>query len=171
MIGKKMQEAINEQIKEELGSAYLYLSMAAYFHSKGLDGMAHWMRIQTQEEMVHAMKFFDHIVERDGRAILLALDQPKTSWSSPLEAFQEAYKHEQYITSRINDLVKLANRENDNAAAIMLQWFVTEQVEEEKSAHEMVQKLKLMADAPGGMYMLDSEMGKRVFTPAASEGE
>ena len=173
MIGKKMQEAINEQIKEELGSAYLYLSMAAYFHSKGLDGMAHWMRIQTQEEMVHAMKFFDHIVERDGRAILLALDQPKTSWSSPLEAFQEAYKHEQYITSRINDLVKLANRENDNAAAIMLQWFVTEQVEEEASTSKVAQMLELIGDSGQGLLMLDRELGTRIplVTLPATEGE
>jgi len=129
MIGKKMQDAINEQIKEELGSAYIYLSMAAYFHSKGLDGMAHWMRAQTQEEMMHAMKFLDHIVGRDGKVELLALDQPKIEWSSPLEAFQDAYKHEQYITGRIDNLVKLAAEENDNAAAIMLQWFVTEHLE------------------------------------------
>lgn len=162
MIGKKMQDALNEQIKEELGSAYLYLSMVAYFHSKGLDGMAHWMRCQTQEEMMHAMKFYDHIVERDGRAELLALDKPKTDWDSPLQAFQEAYKHEQFITSRINDLVSLANKENDNASAIMLQWFVTEQVEEEASASKIAQDLEIIGDSGHGLLMMDRELSSRV---------
>ena len=161
MIGKKMQDAINEQIKEELGSAYIYLSMEAYFHSKGLDGMAHWMRAQTQEEMMHAMKFLDHIVGRDGKVELLALDQPKIEWSSPLEAFQDAYKHEQYITGRIDNLVKLAAEENDNAAAIMLQWFVTEQVEEEASTSKVAQMLEMIGDSGHGLIMLDRELGAR----------
>lgn len=173
MIGKKMQGALNEQIKEELGSAYIYLSMAAYFHSKGLDGMAHWMHVQTQEEMMHAMRFFDHVVGRDGRAELLALEQPKTDWSSPLEAFQDAYKHEQYITGRINDLVKIAAEENDNAAAIMLQWFVTEQVEEEASTSKVVQMLEMIGDSGHGLIMLDRELGARppLVTLPVTEGE
>jgi ferritin len=161
MIGKKMQDALNEQIKEELESAYLYLSAAAYFHFAGFDGMAKWMTVQAEEEREHAMKFFDHIVERDGRVELLALDQPKKEWTSPLEAFQDAYKHEQYITGRINDLVKLAAEENDNPAAIMLQWFVTEQVEEEASASKIVQMLERIGDAGHGLIMLDYELGKR----------
>jgi len=162
MIGKRMQDAINEQIKEELASAYIYTSMAAYFHSKGLDGMAHWMHAQTQEEMLHARKFFGHIVERDGRVELLAIDQPKIEWASPLEAFQDAYKHEQYITSRINDLVKIAREEEDNAAAIMLQWFVTEQIEEEASASKVVHELEMVGDSGHGLLMLDRELSSRI---------
>jgi ferritin len=161
MIGKKMQDAMNEQLKEEMGSAHLYLSVAAYFHSVGLDGMAHWMRVQTQEEMGHVMKFFDHIVGRQGRVELLALDQPKREWSSPLEAFQDAYKHEQYITGRINDLVKLAAEENDNPASAFLQWFVTEQVEEEASTSKIVQILERIGDSGSGLIMLDRGLGER----------
>ena len=161
MIGKKMQDAINEQIKEELGSAYIYLSMAAYFHSEGLDGMAHWMRAQTQEEMVHAMKFYDHLVERDGVIELLEIEKPQKVWKSPLDVFQTAYKHEQYITGRINDLVQLAAKENDNAAAIMLQWFVTEQVEEEASTSKVAQDLKVAGDSGQAILMLDRELATR----------
>jgi ferritin len=171
MISKKMEQALNEQINAELYSAYLYLSMAAYFESQDLPGFGNWMRVQTQEEMMHAMKIYDYVHERGGRVLLQAIAQPATEWDSPLAAFEVTYEHEQAVTGRINDLVDLAIKEKDHATNSFLQWFVTEQVEEEKSAHEMVQKLKLMADAPGGMYMLDCEMGKRVFTPAASEGE
>ncbi|MFC1717001.1 ferritin [Candidatus Poribacteria bacterium] len=173
MIGKKMQAAINEQIKEELGSAHLYLSMAAYFHSKGFDGMGHWMRCQTQEEMMHAMKLYDHLVERDGRVELLGLDQPRTAWKSPLEAFQEAYEHEQHITGRINDLVSIAAKENDNASAAMLQWFVTEQVEEEASTSKVAQDLAIVGDSGHGLLMLDRELAARlplVTLPTAEGG-
>jgi len=164
MIGKKIQEAMNEQIKHELESAYLYLSMAAYFHSEGLDGMAQWMRAQTQEEIVHAMKFFDHIKERDGRVELLPLAQPKGEWASPLQAFQEAYQHEQFITSKIDDLVKLAAAEGDHAAGILLQWFVTEQVEEESSTSKVAQMLERIGDSGHGLIMLDRELEARTFT-------
>jgi len=173
MIGERMQKAINEQIQAELGSAYIYLSMAAYFHDKGLDGMAHWMRAQTQEEMVHAIKFYDHLIERDGRVELLEIDKPKKVWKSPLDAFQTAYKHEQYITGRINNLVKIAAEENDNAAAIMLQWFVTEQVEEEANTSKVVHDLEVAADSGQAILMLDRELATRVqlftlpITPAA----
>lgn len=171
MINKKIQEVFNQQIKHEFDSAYLYLSMAGYFHSLGLDGMAQWMRVQTQEEMVHAMKFFDHLKDRDGHIELLALDKPKTEWASPLNAFEEAYKHEQFITGKINDLVKIARDENDNAAGILLQWFVTEQVEEEQSTSKVAQELKLVGNEGQGVLMLDRELGTRVFTmppPAGS---
>ena len=173
MIGKKMQDAINEQIKEELGSAYLYLSMEAFFSSKGLDGMAHWMRCQTQEEMMHAMKLYDSVVERDGRVELLALDKPQMDWKSPLAAFQAAYKHEQFITDRINGLVSLANKENDNASAIMLHWFVTEQVEEEASTSKVAQDLEIAGDSGQGILMLDRELGARIpiVTLPAAGGE
>jgi len=170
MISEKIQQAFNDQINAETHSAYLYWSMVAYFESINLTGFASWMRCQVQEEMVHATKFFDFINERGGRVGLTAIEAPATEWDSPLAAFEAAYTHEQYITGRINDLVQLAREENDHAAEIFLQWFVTEQVEEEASADEVVQQLKLMAGAPGGLFMLDRELGQRVFAPPAAEG-
>ena len=168
MISKKMRKAINDQINAELHSAYLYLSMVSYFKSLNLDGFAQWMTVQTQEELAHAMKFFNFVLDRGGKALLAPIAGPDTEWDSPLAAFEAAYKHEQYITSRIDDLVTLARQEGDNAAEIMLQWYVTEQVEEEASADGVVQKLKMMAGAPGGMFMLDRELGARVFTAPAA---
>jgi ferritin len=165
MIGDKMQSALNEQIKEELESAYIYLSMAAYFHRKGMDGMASWMRNQTMEEMAHAMKLFDHIVERDGRVKLLPVNIKKTEWESPLEAFQDGYKHEQYITGKIHDLVSLAREERDFAADDLLRWFVDEQVEEEATASKIVGDLELVGDNGHALLMIDRELGQRTFTP------
>lgn len=170
MISKKMQDALNEQVNAELYSAYLYLSMVAYFKSINLPGFATWMRVQTQEEIVHAMKIYDYLNERGGRVMLKSIDEPQTEWKSPLAAFEAAYGHEQKVTGLINGLVNLAIEEKDHAANMFLQWFVNEQVEEESNADAIVQKLKLMADAPGGMYMLDNEMGQRVFTPPAAGG-
>jgi len=161
MIGKKMQDALNEQIKNELESAYLYLSMSAYFHDNGLDGMAHWMRVQTREEKNHAMKILDHIADRQGRVELKALPEPKKDWESPLAAFKAAHKHEQFITAKIGELVKLAVAEGDHAASIMLQWFVTEQVEEEANASKIVQMLERIGPSGSGLVMLDRELGKR----------
>ena len=161
MIGQKMQDALNAQIKEEMASAHLYLSMAACFHSIGLDGMAHWMKMQTREEMAHAMKMFEHIIERGGRAEVPGLEQPQKEWPSPLAAFQAAYKHEQYITGKIDGLVALAAAEEDNAAGVMLQWFVNEQVEEEASAAKIVQLLERAGDSGNGLVMLDIQLGKR----------
>jgi ferritin len=170
MIKDKMRDALNQQIKEELESAYLYMSMAAWFHSQGLDGMAQWMKSQTVEEINHAMKFFGHITGRDGRVELLPLGIEKTEWSSPLEAFQDAYKHEQYITGKINELVGLAHQENDYAAHAMLQWFVTEQVEEEASTSKVAHELQLVGGKGDGLLMLDRELGQRMInippTPA-----
>lgn len=161
MIGQKMEKALNEQINAELHSAYLYLSMAAYFHSIGMDGMAQWMKVQEMEEKSHAMKFFQHIIDRQGRVSLTAIPEPQFEWSSPLEAFEAAYKHEQYITGRINNLVKLAAEENDNAAGIMLQWFVTEQVEEEANAAKICDQLKRISNSGSGLIMMDHQLGKR----------
>lgn len=170
MISAKMQETLNNQINSEFYSAYLYLSMAAYFKSTNLDGFANWMRVQSQEELIHAMKMYDHVLERDGRVALQPLKGPETEWSSPLAAFQAAYKHEQSVTAMINKLVDMAVQEKDHATNNFLQWFVSEQVEEEASANEVVQKLKLMKDAPGGLFMLDRELGQRVFTMPPAEG-
>lgn len=165
MISKKMSDAMNEQIKNEFESAYLYLSMVAYFQTEGLDGMAQWMKAQTQEEMLHAMKFFDHINERGGSIVLKPLNILKTQWSSPLDAFKDAHKHEQFITSKINDLMKIAEDENDYAVKVMLDWFVNEQVEEEDTVLKIVQTLERIGDFGHGIIMLDRELNQRVFTP------
>jgi len=161
MITKKMEKALNEQINAELYSAYLYLSMSAYFEAGNLPGFAKWMRIQWQEEVMHGLKIYDYVNERGGRVTLKSIDEPPAKWKSPLDVFQATYKHEQVVTGRINDLVTQAVAEKDHATNAFLQWFVTEQVEEEKSADEIVQKLKRISDAPGGLYMLDKELGQR----------
>lgn len=168
MIGKKMQDAMNEQIKHELESAYLYLAMVAYFRAESLDGMAQWMTVQSQEEVAHAMKFLNHIDKRDGRVELKALSQPQKEWASPLEAFKSAHEHERFITGKINDLVKLASEEGDHAAEIMLQWFVTEQVEEESSTLKVVELLERIGESGHGLIMADRELGTR-SAPAESE--
>jgi ferritin len=161
MISEKIRDAFNEQIKNELYSAYLYLSMAAYFHSLGLNGMARWMKVQATEEIEHAQKFFDHIIEREGRVRLLALEQPRPEWSSPLDAWQNAHKHEQSVTSMINSLVKLAQEEKDNAAMPLLNWFVKEQIEEEASPLKIVQTLTRIGDSRSDLDRVDRELGER----------
>jgi len=171
MISEKMEEALNGQVNAELYSAYLYLSMESYFKSLNLNGFARWMRVQTQEEVAHAMKIYDFVNERGGRVILKAIEGPPTEWDSPLAVFEAVYVHEQKVTGLINDLVDLAIKEKDHATNTFLQWFVNEQVEEESSADEVVQQLKMMENAPGGMFMLDRELGQRIFTPPAAEGE
>jgi ferritin len=170
MISKKMEKALNEQVNAELYSAYLYLSMEAYFKSQNLNGFANWMRVQTQEEMMHAMKIYEFINERGGRITLKVIDGPQTKWDSPLALFKEVYTHEQKVTGLINNLVDLAIEEKDHATNTFLQWFVNEQVEEEASADQVVQQLKMMEKAPGGVFMLDRELGQRVFTPPAAAG-
>ncbi len=171
MINKKMEEALNAQVNAEMYSAYLYLSMESYFKSLNLNGFANWMRVQAQEEMMHAMKIYDYINERGGRVLLKVIEGPPTKWDSPLAVFEAVFKHEQKVTGLINDLVDLAIAEKDHATNSFLQWFVNEQVEEEASADEKVQQLKMMENAPGGMFMLDRELGQRVFTPPAAAGE
>ncbi len=167
MLNEKLEKALNDQLNAEFYSAYLYLSMAAYFRSISLSGFANWMEVQYQEEVAHAMKFYNYINERGGRVIMQAIEAPPTQWESPLAVFEATLKHEQKVTGLINDLVELAIQEHDHATNIFLQWFVTEQVEEEDSASEVVEKLKLMGDARGGLFMLDRELGQRTFTPPA----
>lgn len=169
MLSEKMLEALNKQINAELYSSYLYLSMAAYFESISLSGFAKWMEAQTMEEMAHAKKMYDFVNERGGRVILEAIDKPQTEWSSPLEAFEAAYKHEQFVTGLINDLVDLALQEKDHATNNFLQWFVGEQVEEEASASEIVDKLKLVGDRGNAIFMMDRELGQRNFVMPTSE--
>ncbi len=171
MINEKIRKAFNEQIQHELYSAYLYLSMVSYMHDTGLDGMAEWLRCQTLEEQVHAMKFFDHIVERGGKVDLLAIKKPPLKWKSPLEAFEAAYAHEQFITGKINDLLKLANREKDFASYSLLQWFVDEQVEEEASASKVAQELAMIGKSGNGLLMIDRELGRRTFTMPVNKKE
>lgn len=171
MIKDKVLEALNSQINAEIHSAYLYMSMAAYFKSVNLDGFAGWMDMQVMEELTHAQKFYDFINQRGGRVILTAIEGPKTQWSSPLEAFEDALKHEQYITGRINDLVDIALSEKDHATHIFLQWFVTEQIEEEENVGGVVEQVKMLEGAKGGLFMLDRELGRRKTGASESETE
>jgi ferritin len=164
-----MQEALNGQLNAELYSSYLYLSMAAYFLDLNLGGFANWMRVQAQEEDMHAMKFYNFINERGGRVLLKPIDGPPTEWNSPLAAFEAVLEHEQKVTGLINDLVELALAEHDHATNIFLQWFVTEQVEEEDSANDVIQQIKMVGEAKGGLFMLDRELGQRTFTAPAEE--
>jgi len=172
MLKPNIEEALNKQLNAELFSSYLYLSMSAWFESTNSPGMANWMRIQAQEELTHAMKFFDFIHERDGKVTLVQVDAPKTAWDSPLDAFQAAYEHECKVSGLINGLVDLALQESDHAANAFLQWFVSEQVEEEASALGIVDKLKLVGDNSVALFMVDGELGQRApAAPAASAGE
>ena len=161
MLSKKVQEALNAQLNAEYASSYLYLSMAAYAEVENLKGTAHWFRLQSQEELGHAIKIFDFIVDRGGRVLLTAIDGPGTDWKSPLAVFEATLEHERHVTDRINKLVDLAIAENDHATHSFLQWFVNEQVEEEASVDEIIAQLKLVESAPGGLFLLDRELGQR----------
>ena len=161
MLDKAVQDALNEQIKTELYSAYQYLSMAAYCESANLPGFAHWMRAQAREEVEHAMKFYDFILDRGGRVLLEAIEQPVTEFGSPLEVFERALAHEQKVTATINDLCGLAVGKNDYASQAFLQWFVTEQVEEEKNAVGVVENLKMVGGESEALFLLDRELGGR----------
>jgi len=161
MLSKTLQNAMNDQIKNELYSAYLYLSMSAYFESLNLPGFAHWMRVQAQEEVEHAMKFFDFIHERGGTVTLQAIDQPPAKFKSPLDAFQAAYEHEQEVSKTINEIYALAAQEKDYASQAFLDWFVTEQVEEEKLTAQVVEMLKRAGTEGPALLMLDQQLAAR----------
>jgi len=171
MIDQRMQEALNKQINAEIYSAYLYLSMSAHFQSVNLAGFANWMRVQWQEELAHALKFYDYVNERGGRVVLQAVEAPPSAWDSPLAVFEHVYQHEQKVTGMINKLVDLAVEIRDHATNNVLQWFVAEQVEEEASADEVVQKLKLVGDDPSALFMIDRELAQRVFVAPAAATE
>ena len=164
MLTEKMQTALNGQLNAELYSSYLYLSMNAYFKSVNLEGFANWMHYQAQEELVHSLKFYDFILQRGGKVQLQQVDAPPGEWSSPLAVFEATLEHEQKVTGLINDLVDVAHEERDHASNIFLQWFVSEQVEEEDTAGTLVDKLKLIGKDANGLFMLDTELGQRVFT-------
>ena len=161
MLKDPVEEALNDQINAELYSEYLYLSMAAYYEEEGLAGFASWMRAQADEERAHAMRIYDFVIERDGRVRLDSVDSPPTEWDSPLDAFESAYEHEVEISEMIDDLVSLAREENDNATENMLQWFVAEQVEEEATAQDIVDKLRYVGEDGTGILMVDQELGQR----------
>jgi ferritin len=161
MIGKAMQDAMNEQINKEFYSSYLYLSMAAYFEDKNLMGFAHWMRLQADEEREHAMKFYNFILDRGGRVYLKGIDGPETDWKSNLQVAEEVAAHEEKVTASINNLYDLAQKEKDYPAQVMLQWFISEQVEEEKNAGELVANLKLIEERGTAVLMLDHRLSKR----------
>jgi ferritin len=171
MIKQTIQDAINAQITREMYSSNLYLSMVGYFQNLNLNGFAHWMRIQTQEENAHAMKFFDFLLERGGSLKLGKIDAPPTNWNSVLEAMEAALQHEEKVTKWINELSALAMKESDFATSILLQWFITEQVEEESNANDIIGRLKLIGDSKSGLFMLDSELKTRIYTPIATAGK
>lgn len=161
MISAKVQKAINDQINAEIWSGYMYLSMSAYFETKGLKGFAKWMRLQWEEELGHALKFFDYVNERGGSVELKAIDKVPTMWSSPLEAMKETYNHEQKVTSLIYNIMELAIEEKDFATQSFLKWFVDEQVEEEANASDICTRLEMVADNINGILAIDKELGKR----------
>ena len=171
MLSEKMQAALNGQLNAELYSSYLYLSMNAYFKSINLDGFANWMHIQAQEELMHAIKFYDFINQRGGKVTLQQIAAPPSGWNSPLGVFQATLEHEQKVTGLIHALVDLALAEHDHATNIFLQWFVSEQVEEEESVGGVLEQLKLMGEAKGGLFMIDRELAKRSAGGASAAAE
>jgi ferritin len=161
MMSKKMLDSLNNHLNEEVYSSYLYLSMAAYFEDKNLKGFAGWFRIQSQEEYMHGMKFYDFINQTGGKVNLKAIAAPKTNWKSIMEVFKETLAHEKHITALIDKLVGQAMQEKDYATNNFLQWFVNEQVEEVATVEEIINKLEMIGDNKGGLYMLDRELGAR----------
>ncbi|MBN2806474.1 MAG: ferritin [Prolixibacteraceae bacterium] len=171
MLKEKMQNALNEQINKELYSSYLYLSMSAYAQSMGLQGVANWMKIQAQEELTHANKFFDYIHERNGKVILKAIDAVETEFGNVIDLFKRVLEHEEYVTSLINNLVDISIEVNDHATRSLLMWFVDEQVEEEASVQEIIDNLKMVEGKGQGLFMIDKELSTRVFVDSTQKGK
>ncbi len=163
MLSEKMNKAFNEQINAELYSEYLYLSMKAYFADKNLQGFVNWMDVQVQEEHAHAMGMFDYVIERGGRVELEAIDKPRHDWESPLEVFEHVLEHEEYVTSRINALMDVADEVKDRAALSFLDWYLKEQVEEESNVGGVLATLKMIGDDTKSLLMLDKELATRTF--------
>lgn len=171
MLTPKIQDALNAQVNAELWSAYLYLSMGMHFEAEGLPGVANWFKIQFQEEQAHATIFMNYINQRGGRVELKAIDGVPTSWASPVEAFKDTLAHEQKVTALINALYKAAEEEADYATRDRLAWFISEQVEEENTARELIDKLKMIGDNGMGLYMINTELAARTYTAPAPLGE
>ncbi len=170
MLNEKMKTVLTDQINEEFYSAYLYLSMSAYFSKVGLKGFANWMMVQYKEEMDHGMKMFNYIISRGENVKLQAIKEPLNSWESPLNVFGDTLRHEQHITERINYLIDVAEEVKDRATYNFLQWFIDEQVEEEENDQEIIDKLKLAGENRNVLFMLDKELGARVYTPLVNQG-
>jgi len=164
MLAPKMEDALNEQLNREMYSAYLYMAMSSHCSNKGLKGFANWFMVQYHEEMFHAMKIYEYINLQGGKAVLKALQQPPSTFVSPLEMYTKTLEHEQFITRSINDLMELAMAQKDHASQIFLQWYVTEQVEEESNDNEIIAQLVIIRDDPNGLMMLDRELAGRVTT-------
>lgn len=165
MLSKKLEDAINKQINAELWSAYLYLSMSAHFDNEGLPGFANWFKIQFQEEQEHAIKFMNYMIAKGSKVELQPIEKVDTSWESILSAFEDTLAHERVVTALINDLVSIAREEKDFATDNMLQWFVSEQVEEEDSVQGIIDALNLINNKGYAIYLMDKEMAQRVHTP------
>ena len=161
MLSQAVQDAINDQIHHEFHSAYVYLSMSAYLEAANFTGFAKWMRIQSREEVMHAMKLFDYVNDRNGRVTLKTLEQPMTEWKSVLDVFEQALKHEQKVTAMIHSLYALATKENDYATQVALTWFINEQVEEEATATSVVDRLKIANNDGAALLILDGQLGAR----------
>jgi ferritin len=166
-----MEDALNTHMNAELYSAYLYYSMSAYFEAEGLQGCAHWMRLQALEEMTHVTKFFAYINDRGGRVLMQPIEGPETNWDNPTAVFQATLDHEVTVTGLINKLVDLSLELSDHATNNFLQWFVGEQVEEEATAEEILTKMKRVENSPGGLFQLDAELaGRTVVMPPGFPG-
>lgn len=169
MITKRMEQALNEQINKEFYSAYLYLAMAAYCNKTGLPGAEHWFRIQYSEEIIHMTKMFDYVMQHGGEARLMQIAEPPHEFGSFLEIFQTGLKHEQFVTQSINNVLNIAVEEKDHATQIFMQWFVTEQVEEEANSTDIINRLKLARDNGGALLMIDEKLSQRLPpAPAAA---
>lgn len=169
MLSKKIEDALNAQINAELWSSYLYLAMSAHFAKEGKSGFENWFRIQALEEKDHAMKFFDYIITRSGKVDLQPIKAVPKTWKSPLDVFEAVLKHEQAVTAMVNKLVAIAKEENDYATESMLKWFVDEQVEEESTASQYIDALKMINDNGFGIYTLDRELKNRAYTPSQNK--
>lgn len=169
MLTKRLEQQLNEQVKWEFYSANLYLAMAAYCMEEDLEGFANFYKVQAEEERFHAMKFFDYISSMDGRVIIYGYDDPENNYESILDVFEKSYQHEKLVTKRIYDLTDTAMEEKEHATVSFLKWFIDEQVEEEATMSGIIKKLKRIGNDSSGLYMLDAELAKRVFTPPASE--
>jgi ferritin len=167
MVSKKMEKALNEHLNEELFSAYYYVAIAAHFEDQNLNGFAHWMKQQASEEIAHATKFYNFINDVGGRVVLEAVAKPPKDFKKPINAFETALGHERKVTQRINKLVDMALKESDHATHQFLQWFVTEQVEEESTAETICQQLRLVGDNPNGLFLMDRELAARAAEPSA----
>jgi ferritin len=165
MLSKKLEEELNKQVNAELYSSYLYLSMSAYLSSINLNGFSTWMKIQFEEEQAHAMKLFQYILDRGGRVNLLTINNPPVEWENIIDVFEATYSHEQEVTRLINELVNVAMTEKDHATVNLLQWFVSEQVEEEATVSDILDQLKLIDGKGAGLFMLDRELKQRTFVP------